>query len=82
MQLLFPLSFPRGEDVYHTEIPLRKIKQRSVQIDEHADHEGERKIRDQVSMKEYYSSKLMIRLNEGNSYKVLDTQLNKNLCLL
>ncbi|WOH01414.1 hypothetical protein DCAR_0520798 [Daucus carota subsp. sativus] len=65
MQLQFPLLFPLGEDGYHTRIPLRKTKKRSLQIEDAVDHEGERKIRDHVSMKEYYSSKLMIRLNEG-----------------
>ncbi|WOH11487.1 hypothetical protein DCAR_0830974 [Daucus carota subsp. sativus] len=67
MQLLVPLLFPRGEDGYHTEIPLTNLKRRNVQFNDDHDHEGERKIREHVSMKEYYSSKLMIRLNEGNS---------------
>lgn len=66
MQLLFPLLFPRGEDGYHTKIPLRLLKKRNIQIDDESDIDGEKKIREHVSMKEYYSSKLMIRLNEGD----------------
>ena len=30
MQLLFPLLFPRGEDGYHTKIPLRLLKKRNI----------------------------------------------------
>ena len=77
MQLQFPLLFPLGEDGYHTKIPLRNVKKRRLQIEDPDDHEGERKIRDHVSMKEYYSSKLMIRLNEGcyTSERIMSTNV-------
>ncbi|KAL1806316.1 hypothetical protein ACET3Z_029384 [Daucus carota] len=47
-------------------------QKRRLQIEDPDDHEGERKIRDHVSMKEYYSSKLMIRLNEDIVGIILD----------
>nr|XP_017228109.1 PREDICTED: uncharacterized protein LOC108203621 [Daucus carota subsp. sativus] len=65
MQLQFPLLFPLGDDGYHTEIPLKRVKNRRQAPIDSTDVEAERKIREHVSMKEYYSYKLMIRLNEG-----------------
>lgn len=67
MQLQFPLLFPRGDDGYHTEIKLQNINKRRPPPVDDDDIGDERKIRECVSMKEYYSSKLMIRRNEGNN---------------
>lgn len=66
MQLQFPLLFPLGLDGYHREIKLVRTKRPVKQVTEgDSELEFEKKHREFVSLKEYYSSKLMIRHNEG-----------------
>ncbi|XP_017221469.2 uncharacterized protein LOC108198216 [Daucus carota subsp. sativus] len=66
MQLQFPILFPLGTDGYHREIRLAKSRPYSAQPREHDEEQGfEKRQRDFVTLKEYYSSKLMIRPNEG-----------------
>lgn len=68
MQLQFPLLFPLGDDGYHTEIPLRNNNRSRPPPMDHDDIDNTRITRERVTMKEYYSSKLMIRHNEGNIF--------------
>lgn len=71
MQLQFPLLFPQGTDGFHRDIPLVKTKQQVSHVcNDNVEAEFEKKHRECVSMKEYYCSKLMIRLNEGMQFPV------------
>ena len=65
MALQYPLLFPYGDEGFHTEIPLRN-KPRKVKTHVSPDEcPDESKARANVSMREYYAYKLMIRPNEG-----------------
>ncbi|XP_017217515.2 uncharacterized protein LOC108195093 [Daucus carota subsp. sativus] len=55
MALQYPLLFPAGEDGYSDDIPYQKTK----------NNEGKK--RQRVTMKEYYSYRLQVRHNEGNT---------------
>ncbi|XP_017221478.2 uncharacterized protein LOC108198225 [Daucus carota subsp. sativus] len=55
MALQYPLLFPRGEDGYSDDIPYEKTKNNA----------GKKRTR--VTMKEYYSYRLQVRYNEGNT---------------
>ncbi|WOG92304.1 hypothetical protein DCAR_0311567 [Daucus carota subsp. sativus] len=89
MQLQFPLLFPQGDDGYHTEIPLKNCKKRRPEPADNDETEGDRKFREHVTMKEYYSYKLMIRTNEGSFLFLLPlhchkflTNINHQSCIL
>ncbi|XP_074375245.1 uncharacterized protein LOC141717019 [Apium graveolens] len=53
MALQYPLLFPHGGDGFHKNIPFGRAKKDS------------NKIREVISMKEYYSHKFQVRTNEG-----------------
>ncbi|WOG82720.1 hypothetical protein DCAR_0101888 [Daucus carota subsp. sativus] len=55
MALQYPLLFPNGEDGYHDDIPYSLTQKNSA------------KKRERVTMKEYYSYRLQVRHDEGNT---------------
>ncbi|XP_063949104.1 uncharacterized protein LOC108203411 isoform X2 [Daucus carota subsp. sativus] len=65
MPLQFPILFPRGKDGWHPKLPLRNTKRPVVNQDDGAEDDPDKKVREFVSMKEYYCYKLMIRHHEG-----------------
>lgn len=71
MQLQYPFLFPYCDDGFHLDIPLRPnpnaraTKKIADPEEQPAEHVGERKSRDKLSMKEFYAYKLMIRPDQG-----------------
>ncbi|XP_074377930.1 uncharacterized protein LOC141719449 [Apium graveolens] len=61
--LIYPLLFPYGDDGFHLNIPLKNKKQ-NVSVEAVNDqYPDETRHRTTITMREYYSYKLMIRMN-------------------
>ncbi|XP_074352599.1 uncharacterized protein LOC141691739 [Apium graveolens] len=63
--ILYPLLFPYGDDEFHLNIPLKNKKQNVPAEAVNDQHPDETRHRTTVTMREYYSYKLMIRPDEG-----------------
>lgn len=70
MSLQYPLLFPHGGDGFHKNIPFGKSCK------------GTNKVREMISMKEYYAYKFQVRTNEGTVCKYLILFIMKMLRLI